>query len=232
MIAIRRSAERGRGSTDWLDSRHTFSFGDYYDTRHMGFGVLRVINEDIVKPGAGFATHPHRNMEIITYVISGALQHRDSLGTGSIIRPGDVQRMSAGSGIEHSEFNASATEPVHLLQIWILPEAIGAQPSYEQKAFRFDGEQAAVLVASREGKSGSVGLHQDVDLHVVTLRKNQAHPHRATGDRKIWLQMVKGEIDLDGEARLKAGDGAAIKDKATLTMTGIEDARFLLFDLP
>ncbi|MEJ2258146.1 MAG: pirin family protein, partial [Woeseiaceae bacterium] len=199
MLAIRAANERGKASFGWLDSRHTFSFGHYYDPQFMGFGPLRVINEDRVRPGEGFATHGHRDMEIISYVLDGALEHKDSLGTGSIIRPGDVQRMTAGTGVHHSEYNASATDPVHFLQIWILPERDGLEPGYEQKAFPAEEKLGRLrLVGSRDGRDGSVTIHQDVDLYAALLGAGDEIAHRFAEGRYGWLQVARGSVRLEG----------------------------------
>ncbi len=231
-IVIRRGNERGHVNFGWLDSHHTFSFGDYHDPRHMGFGPLRVINDDRVAGGGGFPTHPHRDMEIITYVLEGALEHKDSIGTGSVITPGDVQRMSAGSGIRHSEFNASKSESVHLLQIWIVPETQGLPPAYEQKSFsRADKKGRLRLVGSRDGRDGSVTIHRDVDLLAGMLGANDAVRHVVKPGRIAWLQVARGNTRLNGEL-LMTGDGAAIMEPGTLELSGIaEDAEVLLFDM-
>ena len=231
MINIRRSNERGGGDFGWLSTRHTFSFDQYHDPRFMGFRSLRVINEDHVEPGAGFPTHPHRDMEIITYVLAGALEHKDSLGTGSVIRPGDGQRMSAGRGIRHSEMNASKTQPVHLLQIWIMPDRPGHEPSYEQKAFPESEKRGQLrLIAGPDGKDGSVTIHQDARLYVSLLSPGQEVAHELAKGRYAWLQVAKGSVELNGKS-LKQGDGAAVSDEAKLTIKGTEEAEILLFDL-
>ena len=232
MITIRRSQERGGADHGWLNTRHTFSFDSYYDPAHMHFRALRVINEDVVQPGQGFPTHPHRDMEIITYVLEGALQHKDSLGNGSVIRPGDGQRMSAGSGILHSEFNASKTEPVHLLQIWIMPESKGIEPGYEQKAFPEAEKRGRLrLIAGHNGQNGAVTVHQDVSLYVALLDKQQKVEHALSPGRHAWLQVAKGSVELNG-TRLEQGDGAAASDEQKLAITGAEDgSEILLFDL-
>jgi redox-sensitive bicupin YhaK (pirin superfamily) len=230
MITVRPAAERGHTLLDWLDSRHSFSFGEYRDPRHMGFSTLRVINEDIVKPGGGFATHGHRDMEIITWILSGALEHRDSLGTGSVIRPGDAQRMSAGTGIRHSEFNHSATDPVHFLQIWILPARDGIAPGYEQKAIAIrDG--ALTLAASGDGRAGSITIHQDTDLYAGRLSPRDAVEHSLRAGRSAWLQVARGQIMLNDQA-LEPGDGAAISDERALEIRGRTPSEVLLFDMP
>lgn len=232
MITIRPAQERGTANFGWLDSRHTFSFGNYFDPNHMGFANLRVINEDKVAPGQGFATHGHRDMEIISYVLEGALEHKDSIGTGSVIRPGDVQRMSAGTGIMHSEYNASKTEPVHFLQIWILPETKGIKPGYEQKTFS-DAEKRNTLrlVGSRDGRDGSITIHQDVDLYATSLHDGETVTHTLAGDRVAWLQVVRGAVQLNGTL-LSSGDGAAISEEELLTLQGTAtESEVLLFDM-
>ena len=232
MITIRPANDRGAANFGWLDSRHSFSFGNYYDPQHMGFASLRVINEDKVTPSQGFGTHGHRDMEIVTYVLNGALEHQDSIGNGSVIRPGDVQRMSAGTGILHSEFNASDTDPVHFLQIWIIPDQQGLAPSYEQTYFSPEDRQNQLrLVGSRDGRNGSVTIHQDVNLYAAQLANGKAINHRFSGDRAAWLHVVRGAITLNGQS-LSAGDGAAITAESTLTLQGTADeAEVLLFDM-
>jgi len=231
MLAIRAANERGKANFGWLDSRHTFSFGHYYDPQFMGFGPLRVINEDRVLPGEGFPTHGHRDMEIISYVLDGALEHKDSLGTGSIIRPGDVQRMTAGTGVRHSEYNASARDPVHFLQIWILPERDGLEPGYEQKAFPSEEKQGRLrLVGSRDGRDGSVTIHQDVDLYAALLGAGDEIRHRFAEDRHGWLQVARGSVRLEG-SELAAGDGVAFRGTRDLRLEGVDDAEVLLFDM-
>src|SRR5581483_6022908 len=198
MITIRKSGDRGHAEHGWLDSRHTFSFADYYDQDQMGFRTLRVINEDRVRPGEGFGTHPHRDMEIVSYVLEGALEHKDSLGTSSVIRPGEVQRMTAGSGVLHSEYNPSQKEPVHFLQIWILPEKKGLRPGYEQKAFPDDQRSNRLrLVASRDGRDGSLTIHQDVDLYSTLLEKGKAVSHALQPGRHAWIQVTRGGLTLN-----------------------------------
>ncbi len=230
MISIRKAEDRGVSRTGWLDSKHSFSFAHYYDPRHMGFGPLRVINEDRVAPGAGFPRHPHDNMEIISYVLEGALEHKDSLGTGSVIRAGEVQRMSAGTGIEHSEFNHSKTEPVHFLQIWIKPEAYGIKPGYEQKSFGRPGESGFALIASRDGREGSLTIHQDAAVRLGRMSKGDELSRPLEKGRLGWLQVTRGSIVLGGQV-LNAGDGAAIKDEARIGVQAPADAEFLLFDM-
>ena len=232
MITIRPAQERGAANFGWLDSRHTFSFGNYYDPNHMGFAILRVINEDKVIPGQGFGTHAHRDMEIISYVLEGALEHKDSIGTGSIIRPGDVQRMSAGTGIQHSEFNASQTEPVHFLQIWILPEQKGIAPGYEQKTFTEEEKRGTLrLVGSRDGRDESITIHQDVNLYAASLQSGEEVSHSFTNGRVAWLQVARGAVQINDQT-LTAGDGAAISDESLITLRGaVNDAEVLLFDM-
>lgn len=231
MIRIRRAAERGHFDHGWLNTYHTFSFADYYDPQFMGFRTLRVINDDRVKPGRGFGTHSHRDMEIITYVIEGALEHRDSMGTGSIIRPGEVQRMSAGTGVLHSEMNPSRSETVHLLQIWILPARRGIRPEYEQKVFPDEERQNRLrLVASPEGSDGSLTIHQDVKLYASTLADGGSAAYRLGRQRYGWIQIARGEVNLNGEW-LHAGDGAAIEDEETLAFQSHGQSEFLFFDL-
>jgi redox-sensitive bicupin YhaK (pirin superfamily) len=232
VIEIRRSQDRGRGEHGWLDSRHTFSFADYRDPRFMGFSVLRVINEDRVAPGAGFATHPHRDMEILTWVLEGALEHRDSLGNGSVIRPGEMQRMSAGTGVTHSEYNHSRETPVHFLQIWILPEQTGLEPGYEQRRFEWSGASGGLrLVASRDGRDGSVTVHQDAALYVARLAPGERARLALEPGRRAWAQVARGAVELGSHA-LAAGDGAALRDARALELTAREPAEVLVFDLP
>jgi quercetin 2,3-dioxygenase len=230
-LTLRRAEERGSANFGWLDSKHTFSFGHYFDPQHVGFGPLRVINEDRVAPGGGFPAHPHRDMEIISYVLNGALEHKDSLGTGSVIRPGDVQRMSAGTGIRHSEFNASRIEPVHFLQIWIVPEREGLVPSYEQKTFGDEEKRGALrLIGSRDGREGSVTIRRDVDLYAALLSAGDQVRHDLRDGRIAWVQVARGSARVNGEL-LKAGDGLSTTEKGALEISGVEDAEILLFDL-
>src|SRR5882724_5199804 len=233
MLTITPAAGRGHTNIDWLDSHHTFSFGEYYDPAHMGFRALRVINDDRVAAGRGFPTHGHADMEIISYVLEGALEHKDSIGTGSVIRPGDVQRMTAGSGIRHSEYNHSASDPVHFLQIWLLPDEEGLSPSYEQKNFADSEKQGRLrLVASRDGRDGSVRIHQDDALYASLLDKDAAVTLALPTNRRGWIQVVRGAADVNGKS-LRAGDGAAASDLPTLQITGTADGtEILLFDLP
>jgi quercetin 2,3-dioxygenase len=231
VITLRRSDERGFTRLAWLDSRHTFSFDQYYDPAHMGFRGLRVINEDRVGPGGGFPTHPHRDMEIITYVLEGALEHRDSMGNGSLIRPGEVQRMSAGTGITHSEYNASKTEPVHLLQIWLLPRERGIRPSYQQETLDLAGDVPAFrLIASPDGRDGSVRILQDTELLAARLKPGQTAAHALRPGRHAWVQVARGQIALNGET-LVAGDGAAVGQESEIRIEAGEAAEVLLFDL-
>ena len=231
MIAIRLSYERGGGDYSWLKTRHTFSFNDYHDPNWMGFRSLRVINEDWVAPSGGFPTHPHRDMEIITYVLSGKLAHKDSLGTGSVILPGDGQRMTAGRGIRHSEMNPSSTESVHLLQIWILPDKPGHEPGYEQKSFPEAEKRGKLrLIASNDGADGSVKINQDAKLFVALLAPGEEVTHPLAAQHHAWLQVAKGEIELNRQ-KLHQGDGAAISEEKKLTIKATEDAEVLLFDL-
>ena len=232
MITVRRAKERGHANHGWLDTYHTFSFADYWDPRHMGWGPLRVINEDWVAPGTGFPTHAHRDMEIITYVLEGALEHRDSLGTGSVITPGEVQRMSAGTGVRHSEYNASKTEPVHLLQIWIHPARAGLAPEYEQKTFPVEERRGRLrLIAAPDGRDGAVTIHQDATVYATTLARGERVEHALERGRLGWLQVARGALLLNGE-RLEQGDGAAIEHERSLTIEALEPAEALLFDLP
>jgi quercetin 2,3-dioxygenase len=231
MITIRRSDERGGGDYGWLKTRHSFSFDQYYDPRVMGFRSLRVINEDWVQPGRGFPMHPHRDMEIITYLLEGSLEHKDSMGNGSIIRPGDGQRMSAGTGVRHSEANPSQTDPAHLLQIWILPERRGIEPGYEQKEFPAEEKRGKLrLIASPDGKDGSVTIHQDARLYVSFLGPGQQVQHALGQGRYGWLQVAKGAVELNGK-RLQQGDGAAISEQPKVEIKGEEESETLLFDL-
>lgn len=228
-LSIRQSENRGKANFGWLDSKHSFSFGHYYNPDHMGFGPLRVINEDRVAPGRGFPTHPHSDMEIISYVLEGALEHKDSIGTGSVIRPGDVQRMSAGSGIRHSEFNASKSDPVHFLQIWIVPDKKGLKPSYEQKTFSEAEKRGTLrLIGSRDGRDGSVTIHQDVDLYAAVLSPGMSVSHDLNKGRQAWVQVARGSVTINGN-RLTAGDGAAANDSGVLAIEG--DGEVLLFDI-
>jgi hypothetical protein len=231
MITVRPSNERGGGDYGWLKTRHTFSFNDYHDPKWMGFRSLRVINEDWVAPSGGFPPHPHRDMEIITYVLSGKLEHKDSLGTGSVILPGDGQRMTAGRGIRHSEANPSSTESVHLLQIWILPDKPGHDPGYEQKSFPEAEKRGKLrLIASSDGAEGSVKIHQDAKLFVTLLAAGEEVKQPLDAKRHAWLQVAKGEVELNGH-KLRQGDGAAISEEKELTIKATAEAEVLLFDM-
>ena len=230
-MQIRRASERGHADHGWLNSFHTFSFADYYDAAHMGFRALRVINDDRVAPGRGFGTHPHSDMEIISYVLEGALEHKDSMGTGSIIRPGDVQRMSAGTGVRHSEHNASPTEPVHFLQIWLLPERRGLKPSYEQRSFPAAERQGKLrVVAARDGRDGAVTVHQDVVLLAGLLAPGERTSYTLAPGRHGWLHVARGSVKVNGE-QLGTGDAAAFSAAGTLDLEGAKDAELLLFEL-
>jgi redox-sensitive bicupin YhaK (pirin superfamily) len=231
MITIRKAEERGHFDFGWLNTYHTFSFDQYYDPNHMAFRSLRVINEDIVQPGHGFPTHGHRDMEIVTYILEGALEHRDSMGTGSIIRRGDAQRMSAGTGVRHSEANPSPDAPVHLLQIWILPSEQGIQPEYEEKKFSDDEKRNKLrLIVSPDGSDGSVRIHQDAKVYASLLDENQEVVHTLADGRSAWLQVAAGSVTLN-EVELKPGDGAAVSQESNLHITAQESSEILLFDL-
>ncbi len=231
MLTIRKSQKRGHANRGWLDSYLTFSFANYYDRNFMGFGNLRVINEDQVQPKMGFPTHSHQNMEIVTYVISGALEHKDSMGNSSVIRPGEVQRMSAGTGVSHSEYNHSDNELVHLLQIWILPEKKGLPPSYEQKMYAPAEKRGQLrLVGSRDGRAGSVTIHQDVNLYASLLATGDKIESEIKRDRLIWLQLIKGKITVNNQA-IYAGDAVAMVDESSLVLLAESESEFLLFDL-
>jgi hypothetical protein len=232
MINVRHAAERGTANFGWLNSRHTFSFGHYYDPDHMGFGALRVINEDRVAPGKGFDTHGHQDMEIISYVLEGALAHKDSIGTGSVIRPGDVQVMSAGTGIRHSEFNHSKKEPVHFLQIWLLPNRDGIAPRYDQKSFSSAEKRDRLrLVGSPDGRDGSIVINQDTQIYDALLSRGRAVSHPLPAGRKSWVQVVRGAVEVNGKGAI-AGDGVAVEDEAVVSIAApAEDAEVLVFDL-
>lgn len=231
MIKIRKAEARGHFDFGWLNTYHTFSFGDYYDPSHMGFRSLRVINEDVVAPGRGFPTHGHRDMEIVTYIISGALEHRDSMGSGSIIRRGDAQRMSAGTGVRHSEANPSKDEPVHLLQIWIMPEREGQQPEYEEKKFTDEEKRNRLrLIVSTDGDDGTVRIHQDARIYAGVLDEGKSVNHEIAPGRHAWLQVAGGAVELNG-APLKHGDGAAVSQEDQLSISAREPSELLLFDL-
>ena len=232
MFDIIRSDSRGAADHGWLRSKHTFSFADYHNPEMMGFAKLRVVNEDWIEPGMGFGTHPHRDMEIVTYMIDGALEHKDSMGNGSTIRPGELQRMTAGTGVLHSEFNHSQEEQAHLLQIWILPERNGLEPGYEQKLFPSDEKRNTWrIVGSRDGRDGSLTIHQDVNLLSTELEAGKELEYEFEGKRRGFLQVVHGSIDVDGES-ISAGDAVATQDQSALTVRAIDDAELLLFDMP
>jgi redox-sensitive bicupin YhaK (pirin superfamily) len=233
MITVRSASERGSANLGWLDSRHTFSFGDYYDPKHMGFGPLRVVNEDRVRAGAGFNTHGHQDMEIISYVLEGALEHNDSIGNGSVIRPGDVQIMSAGTGIRHSEFNHSKAEPVHFLQIWVLPDQLGIPPRYDQKTFPASEKYGRLrLIGSPTGRRDSIVINQDVEIYDALLDASASVTHSLAPGRKSWVQVVRGAVDVNGKVA-NAGDGVAVEDEKNLIVTSRQNgSEILLFDLP
>jgi len=231
MIHIRKSNERGHADHGWLNTRFTFSFADYYDPKHEQFRTLRVMNDDRVAGGGGFPMHPHRDMEIVTYVLEGALEHRDSMGNGSVIKPGDIQYMSAGTGVTHSEFNASKTEPVHLYQIWMFPEKRGLKPAYDQKNFSEAEKRAKLrLIASPDGRDGSVKIRQDNELYATVLRKNESVKHELKPERHAYVQVARGSVTINGKS-LAEGDGAAISAEKSVELTGVDNAEVLLFDL-
>lgn len=231
MITPRPSAARGHLDHGWLDTYHTFSFNTYYDPAHMGFRALRVINEDYVAPGRGFGEHAHDNMEIITVVLNGSLEHRDSMGNGEVLHPGEVQYMSAGTGIRHSEFNPASDKPLHLMQIWLLPNAQNLKPDYAQKPFPAEKRQdKLLLVASKDGRHGSITIHSDAELYVSRLATAKSVQHKVGKKKHAWVQVLSGELDIHG-AHLSAGDGAAISDEDTIRIEALKDAEFLLFDL-
>jgi redox-sensitive bicupin YhaK (pirin superfamily) len=231
MITLRRSHERGHFDHGWLDTFHTFSFGDYYDPAHTQFRALRVMNEDRVAPGQGFGMHGHRDMEIVTYVLEGALEHRDSLGNGSVLKPGELQRMTAGTGIRHSEFNPSSSAPVHLYQIWLLPMRAGLTPSYEQKSFPLESvPNRWRLVASPDAAEGSLAIHQDARLYLAALDAGRSLAYQQSPGRHAWVQVLRGAVGLEG-ARLEAGDGAAVSDQPSLNLSAEQSAEVMLFDL-
>jgi redox-sensitive bicupin YhaK (pirin superfamily) len=230
MITLRKSNERGHAGHGWLESYHTFSFADYYDPQWMGFRSLRVINDDIVMPHGGFGTHPHRDMEIITYVLSGQLAHRDSMGNGRVITPGEFQYMSAGTGVQHSEMNPSGAEAVHLLQIWIVPDAKGVTPRYAEKSMKDAAPGVLHLVTSKSGRDGSIAIHQDADLYLGKLEAGQSLTHPLAPGRHAWLHVAEGELSLNGHT-LTAGDAAAIADEGAIALRGAKASQVLLFDL-
>jgi len=231
MKAVRKSEERGHFDHGWLDTRHTFSFAEYHDPAHMGFATLRVINEDTVAPARGFGAHPHRDMEILTWVVSGAVEHADSMGNRAVVRPGEIQRMTAGTGVTHSEINPSPSEPLHLMQIWIVPERRGLEPGYEQQAFAdADRRGRLLLIASPDRRDGSVQIHQDVSLYTSLLAAGERVDHRLAPGRRAWLQVIRGDLDVSGE-RVRSGDGVAVSDEDTLSVTAHGPSEILLFDL-
>jgi redox-sensitive bicupin YhaK (pirin superfamily) len=230
MMNIRRANERGHADHGWLNAHHTFSFAGYYDPAHMGFRSLRVINDDTVAPGAGFGTHPHRDMEIITYILSGALEHKDSMGHGRVIRPGEVQYMAAGTGVQHSEFNPSEKEPVHLLQIWIQPDRQGVKPRYAEKSFAKTKTGVLNLVASKSGRDDSIAINQDADLFLAKLNSGESVAHSLRPQRNAWVHVAEGKVELNGSV-LNAGDAAAVSEATELKLTGKESSQVLLFDL-
>lgn len=231
MMTVRHAGERGLSNLGWLDSRHTFSFSEYYDPKHMGFRTLRVINDDRVSPASGFGTHPHKDMEIVSYVLEGALEHKDSMGTGSVIRPGEVQRMTAGTGVTHSEWNHSKTGAVHFLQIWILPDSKGLTPGYEQKTFEpEDLRNRLRLVASRDGREGSLTVHQDASLYITKLSPGKGVVHQLAPGRHAWVQVARGSAELNG-VELDEGDGAAVAEESRLDLRATSEAEILVFDL-
>ncbi len=231
MLTLRKAADRGHFDLGWLDTSHTFSFGEYHDPKHMGFRALRVINDDVIAPAQGFGTHGHRDMEILSWVAEGALEHKDSLGTGSVIRPGDLQRMSAGTGVRHSEFNPSRSERTRLLQIWLLPSRSGLEPSYEQKHFSLEDRTNRLrLIAAPEAKGDAVSVHQDAELWTAVLDPGRSVNHIFRAGRHGWLQVVRGELEANGQL-LAQGDGIAMSDEKTLEVRAKTAAEFLLFDL-
>ena len=231
MIQFRKSGDRGHANHSWLDTHFTFSFADYYDPKHVHFRTLRVMNDDRVAGGGGFPMHPHRDMEIVTYVLEGALEHRDSMGNGSVIKPGDIQYMSAGTGVTHSEFNASDTEPVHLYQVWMFPEKQGLKPAYGQKSFSEPEKRGKLrLLVSPDGRDGSVKIRQDNDLYATVLGSGETVKHALKPERHGYVQIARGSVTLNG-TRLDEGDGAAISTEKFVELTGVQDAEILLFDL-
>ena len=231
MITLRPAGERGANKIDWLDTKFTFSFDQYYDPNHMGFRDLRVMNEDVIAPGGGFPLHPHRNMEIVTYILEGQLEHKDSMGNGSVIAPGQIQRMTAGRGVTHSEFNQSNENPVHLYQIWILPRESGLEPGYEDLTFDLDKPRDRWrLLVSPDGEDGTALIHQDVKIHAARLDSGKTLEHTITAGRHAWAQVARGAITLNGTA-MTAGDGAAVSDESQLTLAAEQDSEILLFDL-
>ncbi len=230
MLTIRKAEDRGHANHGWLDAHHSFSFAGYHDPRWMGFRSLRVLNDDVIAGGGGFGTHPHRDMEIITYILSGALEHKDSMGNGRVIRPGEIQYMAAGTGVEHSEFNHSETEPAHLLQIWIVPDRKGAKPAYAERSFATAPAGQWHLVASKAGREGSIAINQNADVYLAKLNRGDAVKHTLQSQRHGWVQVAEGEVILNGTA-LKAGDAAALSDEQAIEITGSQPSQVLLFDL-
>jgi quercetin 2,3-dioxygenase len=230
MMKIRKANDRGHAEHGWLDTYHSFSFADYYDPQWMGYRSLRVINDDLVMPGMGFGTHPHRDMEIITYILSGALEHKDSMGNGRVIRPGEVQYMAAGSGVRHSEFNPSKDEPVHLLQIWIQPDRKGVTPRYAEKSLAGAPTGALNLVTSKTGRDGSIAIHQDADLWLARLNAGNRVTHKLANGRHAWVHVAEGEVSLNGK-KLAGGDAAAIDEETALELSAAKPSQVLLFDL-
>jgi redox-sensitive bicupin YhaK (pirin superfamily) len=230
MQRVRRAEDRGHFDHGWLKTWHSFSFADYQDEQHMGFDTLRVINQDIVQPGRGFSTHGHRDMEIITYVIRGAVEHKDSMGNKEVVPAGDVQRMTAGTGVRHSEFNPSSEEDLELLQVWILPERNGLEPGYEQRSFAAEGE-GLKLLASPDGRDSSLKVHQDVEMHAARLKNGETVRHAIGSGRSAWVQVVHGELQAEGGETLRAGDGLAVADQPELELQALTDAELILFDL-
>lgn len=230
MISIRKADDRGHADHGWLNANHTFSFASYFDPQHMGFRTLRVLNDDTIIGGAGFDTHPHRDMEIITYILSGALEHRDSMGNGRVIRSGEFQYMAAGTGVTHSEFNASPIEPAHLLQTWILPERKGFAPRYEERNYSAAPSGKLNLVTSRTGREGSIQINQDADLYLAKLAAGEIVEHTVAPRRHLWVHVATGKVELNGKP-LNAGDGAAVSDESSVKLSGVEQAEVLIFDL-
>lgn len=230
MLTLRKSGERGHADHGWLKTHHTFSFADYHDSRWMGFRSLRVLNDDVVLPGMGFGRHPHRDMEILTYILSGQLEHRDSMGNGRILKAGEVQYMAAGTGVEHSEFNPSSTDPVHLLQIWIVPDQRGVEPRYADRSFAGVASGRLLRIASKAGQEGAIAIHQDADLWLAHLEPGQGVTHSLSHGRHAWVHVADGEAFLNGQ-RLGGGDAAALSDETTVKIEATQDSRILLFDL-
>ena len=231
MYLLRKAKDRGHANHGWLDSYHTFSFGDYHDPRNMSFGALRVINEDVIDGGSGFPTHGHRDMEIITYIVDGALEHKDSMGTTAVIRPGEVQTMSAGTGVRHSEFNHMQDQKTHLFQIWIMPAKVGIQPAYGQKKFEFEKAKDMTLVVSQKGVEGSLAINQDANIYVAQWQKNQSSDFKIRSGRRAWIQMVKGSLEVNGKT-LSSSDALGVTEEELLKLKAEGACEFLVFDLP